>query len=53
MTNGSSGLESTLKLSQSKAEYVSHSHSYGFRIPTRVYGNGDVICILKTGLLWV
>ena len=36
ITDGSSGVESALILSQSKAEHVSHSHSYGFRVPTRL-----------------
>jgi hypothetical protein len=53
MMDGVSGVESTLRLSQSKAECVRHSDSYAFRIPTPLCGNGDVLCILKTHSSWV
>ena len=53
MTDGFSGVESALRLSQSKAECVRHSLFYGYRIPTRLCDNGDVLYILKTYSSWV
>ena len=53
MTDGFSGAESALSLSQSKAEHVRHSYSYDFRALTRLFGKGDVLCVLKTHSLWV
>ena len=47
MTDGFSGAESALSLSQSKAERVKHSYSYGFRVLTRLSGKGDVLCVLN------
>jgi hypothetical protein len=47
MTNGISGVESALRFSQCKAECIRHSDTYGFRIPTQLRGNGDVLCILN------
>ncbi len=44
MTEGFSGVEIALRLSQSKAECVRHSYcSFGFRIPTPLCGNSDVL----------
>ncbi len=48
MTVGVSGVEIALSLSQSKAEHISHSYSYGFRVLTQLSGKGDVPCVLKT-----
>jgi hypothetical protein len=53
MTDGFSGVESVLSFSQSKAQHVSHSHSYGFRVATPRCGKGGVLCILKTHPSWV
>ena len=53
MTDEFSGVESALSLSQSKAEHVSHSNSYGFRVPTQLCGRGGVLGILKTHSSWV
>jgi hypothetical protein len=53
MMDGFSGVESALRLSQSKAECVRHIDIYGFRFPTLLYGNGNVLYILKTYSSWV
>ena len=53
VTDGFSGAEIALSLSQSKAEYVRHIYSYGFRVLTRLSGKGDVLCVLKTHTSWV
>jgi hypothetical protein len=47
MTDGFSGVESALNLSQSKAEHVSHSYSYSLRVVTPLCGKGGVLCILN------
>jgi hypothetical protein len=52
MTDEISGIESALRLLQSKVEYVRHSDIYGFRIPTPLSSNGDVLYILKTHSSW-
>jgi hypothetical protein len=53
MTEGFSGVESALSLSQSKVEFVRHSFAYNFGIPTPLCGQIDVLFILKTYSSWV
>jgi hypothetical protein len=52
MTGGLSDAESALDLSQSKAEHVRHSHSYGFRVLTQRCDKGGVLCVLKSRSSW-
>jgi hypothetical protein len=47
MTDGFSGAESALSLSQSKAKHLRHSYSYGFRVLTPLSGIGDELCVLN------
>ncbi len=53
MTDGFSGVESALSLPHSKAQYVSHSNSYGFRVATPLCGKGGVLGIPKTYPSWI
>ena len=52
MTDDFSDVVSEAILSQSKAEHVKHSYSYGFRVLTRLSDKGDVLCVLKTHPSW-
>jgi hypothetical protein len=45
MTDGFSDAESALSLSLSKAQRVSHSDTYGFRVAKLLCGEGDVFVI--------
>lgn len=53
MTDGLSGLECALNVSQSEAEPLSHSYFYDLSVSTPPYGKGDVLYILKAHSSWV
>jgi hypothetical protein len=48
MTDGYSGAESVLSLSQGRSGNLKHSFSYSLCVLPRLSGNGGVLCVLKT-----